>query len=93
MGLEKLKQALLDKVSSGALNSEGTIVTNARHYQSLQQVATSIEAIRNGMEQGLPGDLLAIDIRKCLYHLGEITGSISNEDQLDFIFSKFCIGK
>jgi tRNA modification GTPase len=93
IGLEGLKQALLEKVSSGALNSEGTIVTNARHYQSLQQVAASIEAIRKGMEDGLPGDLLAIDIRQCLYHLGEITGSISNEDQLDYIFSKFCIGK
>ncbi|MEY2836021.1 MAG: tRNA uridine-5-carboxymethylaminomethyl(34) synthesis GTPase MnmE [Bacteroidota bacterium] len=93
IGLEGLKQALLEKVSSGVLNSEGTIVTNARHYQSLQQVAASIEAIRKGMEDGLPGDLLAIDIRQCLYHLGEITGSISNEDQLDYIFSKFCIGK
>ena len=92
-GIEAFKQALLDKVSSGGLNIEGTIVTNARHYQSLQQVSKSIEVIRSGMEGGLPGDLLAIDIRQCLYHLGDITGTISNEDQLDFIFSKFCIGK
>ncbi len=93
IGIEQLKQALLEKVSSGALNSEGTIVTNARHYQSLQQVSACIDSIRRGMADGLPGDLLAIDIRQCLYHLGEITGTISNEDQLDFIFSKFCIGK
>jgi tRNA modification GTPase len=93
LGIEAFKQALLDKVNSGGLTIEGTIVTNARHYQSLQQVASSIAAIQRGMEDGLPGDLLAIDIRQCLYHLGEITGSISNEDQLDFIFSKFCIGK
>jgi tRNA modification GTPase len=45
------------------------------------------------MQENVPGDLLAIDIRQCLYHLGEITGTISNEDQLDYIFSKFCIGK
>jgi tRNA modification GTPase len=45
------------------------------------------------MQENVPGDLLSIDIRECLYHLGEITGQISNEDQLDFIFSKFCIGK
>jgi tRNA modification GTPase len=93
IGIEQFKQALLEKVSSGALNSEGTIVTNARHYQSLQHVSSSIDSIRRGMADGLPGDLLAIDIRQCLYHLGEITGTISNEDQLDFIFSKFCIGK
>ena len=49
--------------------------------------------IRNGMQENVPGDLLSIDIRECLYQLGEITGQISNEDQLDFIFSKFCIGK
>jgi tRNA modification GTPase len=41
----------------------------------------------------LPGDLLALDIRRCLHYLGEITGEISTEDQLDYIFSKFCIGK
>lgn len=93
IGIEQFKHALLEKVSSGALNSEGTIVTNARHYQSLQHVSSSIDSIRRGMSDGLPGDLLAIDIRQCLFHLGEITGTISNEDQLDFIFSKFCIGK
>jgi tRNA modification GTPase len=41
----------------------------------------------------LPGDLLALDIRRSLHYLGEITGEITNEDQLDYIFSKFCIGK
>jgi tRNA modification GTPase len=37
--------------------------------------------------------LLALDIRVCLHHLGEITGEITTEDRLDYIFSKFCIGK
>ncbi|MEQ1623773.1 MAG: hypothetical protein ABL870_03730 [Sediminibacterium sp.] len=41
----------------------------------------------------ITGDLLALDIRQCLHYLGLITGEITNEDQLDFIFSKFCIGK
>ena len=41
----------------------------------------------------LTGDLLALDIRRCLHYLGEITGEITNEDQLDYIFSKFCIGR
>jgi tRNA modification GTPase len=38
-------------------------------------------------------DLLALDVRRCLHYLGEITGEITNDDQLDYIFSKFCIGK
>jgi tRNA modification GTPase len=84
---------LIQKVISGAVNTESAIVTNARHFQSLQKVASSILSIQKGMDQHIPGDLLAIDIRQCLYHLGEITGEITNDDQLDFIFSKFCIGK
>ncbi len=93
LGLEVLKTALTEKVISGGVNTENTIVTNARHYQSLQKLSETLMAIRTDMQNDVPGDLLSINIRQCLYHLGEITGQISNEDQLDFIFSKFCIGK
>ena len=92
-GLDQLRSKLTAKVTQGVINTENTIVTNARHFQSLQKVGQSIESINNGLENKLPGDLLAIDIRQCLHYLGEITGQITNEDQLDFIFSKFCIGK
>jgi tRNA modification GTPase len=93
MNLDALKLTLTDKVISGGVNTENTIVTNARHYQSLQKLSSILMTIRTGMQAHVPGDLLSIDIRECLYQLGEITGQISNEDQLDFIFSKFCIGK
>jgi tRNA modification GTPase len=91
--LDQLKHVLTQKVISGTINTENTVVTNARHYQSLQGVSENIISIQSGMDNNIPGDLLAIDIRQCLYHLGEITGQITNDDQLDFIFSKFCIGK
>jgi tRNA modification GTPase len=93
MHLDALKLTLTEKVISGGVNTENTIVTNARHYQSLQKLSSILMTIRTGMHAHVPGDLLSIDIRECLYQLGEITGQISNEDQLDFIFSKFCIGK
>jgi tRNA modification GTPase len=93
LGLEQLKDALKLKVMSGLVHAENTIVTNARHVQALQKVANNLAAIQTGLSTKIPGDLLAIDIRQCLYHLGEITGQITNDDQLDFIFSKFCIGK
>jgi tRNA modification GTPase len=93
MGLDALRNKLTRKVTQGIINTENTIVTNTRHFQALQKVSASIEAINKGMDNKLPGDLLAIDIRQCLHYLGEITGQISNEDQLDYIFSKFCIGK
>ncbi len=91
--LEVLKERMVDTVLSGKVQTEGTIITNARHYHALQEVNKSLDDIKAGLDNKLPGDLLALDIRRCLHYLGEITGEITNEDQLDYIFSKFCIGK
>lgn len=91
--LEVLKERMVDTVLQEGVSSENVIVTNARHYHALQQVHQSLKDVAEGMENRLPGDLLALDIRRCLQFLGEITGEVTNEDQLDYIFSKFCIGK
>ncbi len=88
-----LSQRLVDQVLQGNAGTDGTIVTNARHFHALQQVAASLATIHEGLDELLPGDLLALDIRHCLHYLGEITGEITTEDRLDYIFSKFCIGK
>jgi len=92
-GIDALKTTLLQRSLSGDINTEDTIVTNARHVAALQQLQTTLADVAEGMQHNIPGDLLAIDIRRCLHYLGEITGEITNEDQLDYIFSKFCIGK
>ena len=91
--IDLLKERMVDKVIQGTVNTENTIVTNARHYQSLQEVNKSLDEIKAGLDNQIPGDLLSLDIRRCLHYLGEITGEITNEDRLDYIFSKFCIGK
>jgi tRNA modification GTPase len=91
--IDVLKNRLVDLMIAGELHTESTVITNARHYHSLKLVDQSLKEIRTGMDSGLPGDLLSLDIRRCLHFLGEITGEITNEDQLDYIFSKFCIGK
>ncbi len=91
--IDVLKERLVDKVVQGTIHTENTIVTNARHYAALQEVEKSLHDIKGGLDNQLPGDLLALDIRRCLHFLGEITGEITNEDRLDYIFSKFCIGK
>lgn len=90
---EVLKEKMVDTVLRGKVQTENTIVTNARHYHALKEVSKSLTDIKKGLDDKLPGDLLALDIRRCLHYLGEITGEITNEDQLDYIFSKFCIGK
>ncbi|RAJ10852.1 tRNA modification GTPase [Chitinophaga skermanii] len=91
--IQQVKDQLVAEVMGGTINTEDTIVTNARHYAALKEVLRSLEDVRNGMDNQLPGDLLALDIRHCLHYLGEITGEVTNEDRLDWIFSKFCIGK
>ena len=90
---ETLKERMVDTVLQGKQQAENTIITNARHYHALKEVLKSLADIRAGLDNKLPGDLLSLDIRRCLHYLGEITGEITNEDQLDYIFSKFCIGK
>ncbi len=91
--VEALKDRMVSLVASGGINTEDVVVTNARHYQALQAVQQSLVDIRNGMDSGLPGDLLALDIRRCLHFLGEITGEVSNDELLGWIFERFCIGK
>lgn len=93
MGTSQLKKHMVEWVLQGSQVQEDSIVTNARHYQALLEVNKSLSDIAAGIAENRPGDLLALDIRRCLHYLGEITGEITNEDQLDYIFSKFCIGK
>ena len=93
IGVDSLKDKLLSFVNTGALRNNDTIVTNSRHYDSLLKAFEEIEKVKYGLDSGLSGDLLAIDIRQALYHFGEITGEITNDDLLGNIFANFCIGK
>ncbi len=92
-GISNLKQTLFTATVYADTNAENNIVTNARHLESLKHISSSLAAIKLGLDNNISGDLLSSDIRNALYHLGEITGEVTNEDKLDFIFSKFCIGK
>lgn len=92
-GVEELKEKLLEYVNTGALRNSDTIVTNSRHYAALLRALEEINKVEDGLNHDLSGDLLAIDIRQALYHFGEITGEITNDDLLGNIFENFCIGK
>ena len=91
--INELKSAIVATAINGDIHVESTIVTNARHYDALKQLNQALTDVSQGLADFVTGDLLALDIRQCLHYLGLITGEITNEDQLDFIFSKFCIGK
>lgn len=91
-GLDKLTQILYQIVSDEQISSD-VIVTNLRHYESLKATLDALEAVEQTLAANLSTELIASDMRQAIYHLGAIVGEVSNEDLLDFIFSKFCIGK
>ncbi len=93
IGVEELQSKLLEFVNTGALRNNETIVTNTRHYDALLKALEEIQKVQYGLDSGLSGDLMAIDIRQALYHFGEITGEITSDDLLGNIFANFCIGK
>lgn len=91
--LDDLKHKLVTLFDSRTVNVTETIVTNARHADALRHTSAAVERVINGINNGMPGDLLAQDIREALHYLGLITGEITTDDLLGNIFSKFCIGK
>lgn len=93
INLAALEEMLLASVGIHQLNHQGTLVTNIRHYQKLLETKETLLQVLSALSTGLSGDLVAQDLRHALYHLGEITGQISNDDLLKNIFGKFCIGK
>jgi len=90
-GLEKLRSTLVSLTD--VASASGTLVTNARHAAALREAAASLSAVSDGLDRGLPSDILAEDLRAALGSLGTITGEISSDEVLGEIFSKFCIGK
>lgn len=93
-GIAELKQKLFDSVNKGSINAENTVVTNARHQEALLKVMDCLNDIEIAMENNISGELLALDIRRCLHYLGTITGQVEvDRDILGTIFGKFCIGK
>ena len=91
--ITELKNFLADYAQTLSHIGKATVVTNIRHYEALSNALQAIEKVEEGMQMHLSGDLLAIDIRETLYHLGSITGEVSNDEVLGNIFSRFCIGK
>jgi tRNA modification GTPase len=93
INIETFKKQLVASTITNDLKTEDTVITNIRHFEALQKLYASLEDVWNALQQNISGDLLALDIRRSLHYLGLITGEITNEVQLNFIFSKFCIGK
>ena len=103
IGLEDLRHVLASTWRDLDIAAETSLVTNTRHLEALQNAATALGRVRDGLDTPVnspapagttvPTDLLAQDLREALYHLGSITGEISTDEILGNIFRNFCIGK
>ena len=92
-GLDALKQKIIDTFRSRMGKENDIMLTNARHYEALGRVKQALDAVAQGLDGGIPADLVAVDLRDALYHLGTITGEVTAEEMLGNIFGRFCIGK
>ena len=91
--IQELKDSILSRFQVKTVKTGDVMVTNIRHFHHLEQTHDALQRVLEGMSQGVTGDFLAMDIRQALHYLGEITGTITTEDLLENIFSRFCIGK
>jgi tRNA modification GTPase len=92
-GLDDLRLKLSNVIVKERLNSDDVIITNIRHYEALLRVSESLARVLGGLDNHIPEDLIAIDIRQAIHYLGEITGEITSDEILGNIFRNFCIGK
>lgn len=93
-GLDQLEQVIADLFFGGIENSQTTVmVTNARHIALLKKAEQALDDVLRGIKQGMPVDLVQIDMTNCWELLGEITGDSYQDELLDQLFSQFCLGK
>lgn len=92
--VEPLTEWLIETVTDRLSRSDASaVVMNRRHRQHLQNARDAVRSAQQALDAGVSGDMLTLDLRAALHELGAITGEITNEDVLDQIFSRFCIGK
>jgi len=91
--IDELKQKIYTSAVKYQLSGNETLVTNIRHLEALQKTESALIRLLEGIDTLVTSDFLAMDIKQALHYLGEITGTVTTDDLLDNIFSKFCIGK
>jgi tRNA modification GTPase len=89
---DQLKDKLY-KLATANLHPDNTVVTNTRHYEALLKASEALHEVTTGVNNRQTSELVALDIKRALEHLGEISGEVTNDEILGNIFSKFCIGK
>ena len=93
-GIDELEETVKDLFFQGQLKSSSEIViTNMRHKEALQEAFDSLKLVKKSMEDGMPEDFYSIDLMSAYASLGRIIGEEVDDDLVEEIFSKFCLGK
>ncbi|RBP36689.1 tRNA uridine-5-carboxymethylaminomethyl(34) synthesis GTPase MnmE [Garciella nitratireducens] len=93
-GVERLQNEIVQMVYGGRVSIEKDgLVSNVRHKNLLEKALNSITITIDTIQQGLPLELISVDLKDCWDYLGQVTGDTVSEDIIDQIFSNFCIGK
>ncbi|MBP2078599.1 tRNA uridine-5-carboxymethylaminomethyl(34) synthesis GTPase MnmE [Oceanobacillus polygoni] len=93
-GIDELEQAIADTFFAGEIETgDLTYVSNARHIQLLKQASLALEDAMEGIDLGMPMDIVQIDVTRTWEFLGEIIGDTASDSLIDQLFSQFCLGK
>jgi tRNA modification GTPase len=93
-GIEDLEEAISELFKLGKVDmADGTYVSNARHIHLLKKALESVREVVQGIDAGMPLDMVEIDMKNAWQFLGEVIGDAVAEDLIDQIFSQFCLGK
>ena len=92
-GLDRFKEVIKELFFKGEVRAKEVMVTNTRHKEALIKARESLSSANNALENTFAIDLASIDLRDAWKQLGEISGDTIEEDIIDKIFSKFCLGK
>jgi tRNA modification GTPase len=93
-GVPELRAAILRHATGDAgSNAEAGFLTNARHQSLVRDSLTALDAAQTAVHNRVPHEMLLLDLYSALRPLDEITGATTNDDILNLIFSRFCIGK
>lgn len=92
-GISELESIIAEKFKLGEISGENVYVFRERHREALLRAASAVERLIDGAENGVPRDLLSVDLEDVLTSLGEIVGTTVQEEIIDEVFANFCVGK
>lgn len=92
-GLQRLEGEIKERFFSGSAKMSAPMLTNVRHKQALDAAAAALERCLATIRSRMPEDFISFDLQDVLFHLGEVTGDTADDEIIDRIFTRFCLGK